>query len=446
MALVSQTRRQIRQAVVNSAFGEWSLISGETASSASATSIAFSQLAGLLPNSHFARGTIRATVSGTAETKKISAFDGDTCTFTLVGTGFSGSPSTSNIEVLRSGVSFAQVDTALDRAAHALVRYMVVDTSNSTGVVFNQYQTEYTLPSDAFIRIDDEGVLVGWRQMIGDRYAVPWGSVTATEHSIAASTTALAQGTLLGEEMLVNGIILPLRKVGSPDYTLTAKLYSNSSGAPGTLLGSMTAVASTAVSVNRSDVYFSTTTPIRTTPQTVYHVALFPTSGTTLNSTNYYAWQADTSGAAVGGNPSTSSNSGATFSATTGYTRGFRLIDAREQDWRYLHDSDWWVGGGETRTIIVKPDCLPPGGGPWPVRLVGQRKAASIDGSSNDGTTYEGDPEILTRLTVAYLQMDMAMAANNSQMFAMAKKQEMDALELARRNMPRLRGKQVEAL
>jgi uncharacterized protein YihD (DUF1040 family) len=62
----------------------------------------------------------------------------------------------------------------------------------------------------------------------------------------------------------------------------------------------------------------------------------------------------------------------------------------------------------------------------------------------NDGTYYEGDPEILTKVAVSYLQMSLAMARKDAILFGMAKKNEEDAMAFAKSLLPRARGIAVE--
>ncbi len=115
----------------------------------------------------------------------------------------------------------------------------------------------------------------------------------------------------------VAGFDIDLAKVGSPTGTVTAKLYSDSAGSPGTLLDTATyslTVSNLSTSMQTVRFYFGNHPQL--TISTVYHF-VFQISGGTTNGSNYVTVSMNTASNYSGGNLLTSSNGSSWTSEST---------------------------------------------------------------------------------------------------------------------------------
>ena len=401
----SFTKAQIRQAIIMALINRDDYLIETPTSIASATSQTFGQIAGLYPDSHWLGAEARATVSGAKETRRISASTGSSGVITIVSPGFSATPTVATIEILRSGMSFAQFDNAIEEAMHWLVRRMPVDATDET-LMTEPGRDEFPTPSSWIILY---GAEIDWSAIGGDRHIANLTTISTSEKTFAATTTRYSQGFFVDQEMQLSEIWLYLRKVeataGNLAGTFVVDVRSNASGVPtggagGILKTSGTVAVSSLVNARYGWVKVALSTPIILTSQTVYHLSFNPAAVTGLDASNYLAWKTDTSAGYGNGAPALSSNGGTTFAAETGYDFIFRLFDQSRRDWKDVNDRWIDVPNASSRTVLFRPDTRWPTG--MPIRLLGGIKATSLDGIANDAVVCDIDPQIVIDLAKRY--------------------------------------------
>lgn len=106
-----------------------------------------------------------------------------------------------------------------------------------------------------------------------------------------AGTTYSASKIVPAASYTISKVGAPLFKTGSPTFSMTCAIYTDSSGAPGTLVGtaSTAVVASTVPATLSTDVDF-TGISASVTSGTSYWVVIYKSSGTDNYSVDYVSW------------------------------------------------------------------------------------------------------------------------------------------------------------
>lgn len=117
--------------------------------------------------------------------------------------------------------------------------------------------------------------------------------VEMMEAVLADGADRLAQGFQAGSNVDLGSVSLYLKKVGAAAGDLTVEIYSDSGGAPGTLLGTSATVAASALGTALGWTEFVFSSSVSLVSGTAYHMVL-RSSGTQSNA-NYVAWGCDSS-------------------------------------------------------------------------------------------------------------------------------------------------------
>lgn len=441
MALISLTKRQLRAMLMQEMEPDGGAIVGETATATNgSTTITFGTRAGMYEDNHFKGGTLRVVESTTTRTYKIASYTGSTGLVTIVGT-FTASPDLTNAEVVRGNTSHARFDVAIERAVQATVKKLLVDKADGY-VMLERGRHGFDLP-DAYVAVDYDGIEFDWSRFAGDRCYSPIGSSNRTEYAVGAATTNIrrAQGFQVTVPGYVSTVWLPLRKVGTGS-AVTVSLQTDSSGSPsGTNIETVATASLAAASVSTTNrwVRVALTGPVWLAAYTQYHIVV---TDSAADASNYNLWMGDTTAGYSYGTGKVYDSGGASWSTvSTDYL--FRLQRPDDEcDWRILHRDNWKLVNDTTRRITLKPDNWP--ADPVPVRISGQAEQADIAGTTNDGTTITGDPEIVLKFAGAYYLDAMAIQRKDTDLARMAALRLQQADMMLRRAGTRIRGRKVE--
>lgn len=444
MALYSLTKRQLRAMLLQEMEAENGVIVNETASSTAVGSVTFSQLAGMYEDNHFKGGTVRVTLTSgaTVVTRRVLSSTGSSGVITPV-TNFHGStaPDTTNIEVVRANTAISRFDSAVERAMQAVVKKVMVDKTNGY-VMLERGRWSFDVP-DGYVAIDDDGIDLDWSAFGGDRCYTSINNSGRTEYATGAATTNIrrAQGYQVTVPGYISTVWLPLRKVGTGS-ALTVSLQTDSSSAPsGTNIETVAtaSLAASSVSTTGRWVRVALDGPVWHAASTQYWLVV---TDSAADSSNYTLWMGDTTAGYGYGSGSVYDSGGASWSAaSTDYL--FRLQRPDDEcDWRTLHRDNWKLVNDSTRRLTIKPNNAP--ADPVPIRISGQAEQADISGTTNDGTTITGDPEVILKLAGAYYLEALATQRNDPNLARMAALRYQQADVLLQRAGTPLRGRRVE--
>lgn len=422
MAAITVTKRQLRQMLIRLLASTRDDYWIATPSSASASSIVFSQYANERPNAHWQGGEIRAWVNGAAETRRVSAFDSSTATFTP-NTNFTGTPS--EVEILRalSGMTFDQLDAAIDQACMAAAADLPIEQVSTRLMSFDD-AADFAVPA-GWVWLCE--VWADWRQGTGDRF-MPGRSSNRSEQGlyVSSATERLAQliEVSLPTELATDW--LALRAIGSPTGNLTLTIQETTGDMPnGTVVpnGTATTVAASSISTTRDPVPFTFAAPPILEANTKYARVLSTSGG--LNASSYVAWAYDTQSTYYGGDRAT--YNGTAWTAADGAHLA-RFVDVRT-DPRGFGPGDVRMVNGSVR---LKPV-------PWlmngvPLTLVG---LASPNKPATDAAFFTGNTDPI--LNYARGIVMETKAAGNPQMLTEANYYKQQARDAWRRAASRSR-------
>jgi hypothetical protein len=398
MPVYSVTKRAIRQSVIKAAkMTDYWLHDTPTATSTSA--VTFGQYANLWPSSHWVGGEIRGVDSSTAAviTKRIASYVSSTGVIAPV-TSWTNALNSTNVEVMRAGLSFALVDDCIERAVRYLGTSFLIDKVDET-IAWYADRQEYGSPSSWKAIYGVEFDHQRWGQ---DRFTTRTTNLTVRGLADVTARTRLAQRIYSNEQHRVGAIWLPLSTFGSATGTLTAGLYSETTSLPGTVLtNGTTTVAVSTLSANEVWTKFSFTNYPVLAPNTYYWLVL--STSASVDASNYVQWSYNSTTTGPAG--STAIYNGSSWSASTGGLL-YRLSDPYATDWRPVWDvASVMTPNAATRTWRYKPLVGDEPDNSMPVRLLGQMPATEL---SADGTTCDANPEAVIALASANLLKAMA--------------------------------------
>lgn len=458
MALVSMTKRQIRQAVMLATQPSGSVLVGQTGTIGSTSSTTLANTAGANEDGFWKGGWMRSVVTSgsTTETKRITAFTGSTGVFTTA--AYSGARDTSPIDIVTSNTTFEEYDLAVERALRQVARLLVVDQGDRT-LCLEPGRYAMTVPT-GYVSVDYDGVWLD--RSVPEQLVVytPLSSSARSNYPIGSLTTNLerSQGFQLPHPMYIGEVWLPLSKVGS-GATVTVSLQTSQtvtiSGTdyelPSGTLASATATTTIAASAQGTagqwvravfstppfldDGTWSGTPSVFT--KTQYHLVLTIASD---SATNYVNWVADDDTAYGLGISGLYGGSSWAPSSTTHLFR-FGLIDEMK-NWQRLDKNEWRILTESTRTLQIRPET-----GLWtptPVKLLGQGFQTSLEGVTAEGTTCTVDPELITSLAVAIYTDMKANQSNDTNQKQIAIANQRQAMERLAALRPLIRGRKVE--
>lgn len=369
------TRSALRRKLVTRVLTAGESDSGTLASSGGASTATLADLADKYTNSHFAGGTIVLRAGDAdAEERFVKTFDGATGAITVIPAWTLAPASSDAYEIYASTVDVPLLNQGInDAISIAHLKWPVPDEDSDH--CSNWRDRQYPVDTD-WIAVNE--VYAARRILSGDRFGPRGNDFYNTEKTITATTQRLAQQVYLGEQARVAAIWVPLRMVGTVAGTFALKWYSDDgSDLPDTLLAPFgTSDSFSASSIGREMTLYRVpfSSPPAISALTDMHFVVDPTSLTGLDASNYLAWGASSDGGYSFGSPSLSTDSGATYTSDTSFSRWF-AIETTEPEWAELNWHHWRIIKSATRKVELKRD-LPYG---TPIRLLGQMWQAPLD-------------------------------------------------------------------
>lgn len=287
---------------------------------------------------------------------------------------------TSVIELWQPGLSATKVNAIIHQAIDLIAEETLKEVDSS---VMAQWVGHTSLPIPAstfkFLHSVERYTLA---PCVGHDTGHFTRDLDLTDHS---SDIYYAQSFTVSEDTLVRGVVLPLRLFGSPaTQTITARIYSNSGGAPSNGVTPAVSISSSLLTTEWGGYFFDSNTPTLLTSGTTYWVVV--NAGSNVDSSNYFQIAAD-GNAEFSGGSAASATSGFSWTAQTAYDLCFAVIPWGG-DWEALGGHEWDVeaGSSTTRLRLLRE------AGQWlpvsnlayyptiadgtPLRLVGWRKVA----------------------------------------------------------------------
>lgn len=400
MTTYDQTYGALLQDVIRTALPVDAYLIETPTSGPSTTTVTFANHLNLWPSSHWVGGEVRASVSGSPQVRRIASFAPTTGVVTFT-SAFSADPADQTVEMLRAGLTFGQVTSAINAAFRKIGNWYLVDDTDTS----NAYQpgrSEYAVPTDwrSVHRVEfDHSVY----ERSDVRYSAAQTSTT-TERGLfdAAARTRLGQLFRIEARPFWASVFwLKLRAVGSPAGTLTGRLQTLSSSLPSgtTITNGSATYAATSVSADQLWVPFVPSAPALLAPDTSYALTL--ETSASVDASNYVAWEVDTAAAFAGGTEV--AYNGSAWSAGTGV---LSFLLQGEPHWRPEDNPRRWdVVRSTTPVLFARPAIDHLDG--TPIRLHGQ---AIPSLPSADSTTLEIHPALIRAVAAAELAM---MAANS---------------------------------
>ena len=396
MTAVSRTRAQIRQELIRRLLPESDYVL-QTPSATATGSITYGHLAGQRPDGHFLGGEVWCAVSGTYLTRRISAYAQSTGVITPV-TSFGGSaPTDTTVETLRAGLSFDQLNAAIDNAYREAAGYFLVDDDDYDMVPHRK--TGYKAPTgwQWLTGVERDHSSIG-----GDRFCSHATTFALQPLNTLSTNARLAQMFEVTTPATIAAVWIYGKYVGTAASVgnLTASIETTTSSLPsGT---NVTNGAGTARAASEADTdlrWFRLALAVPAYIDEATTLAIELKTSVSLDASNYFQWGYDTQSSYVYGARGT--YNGATWAAASG-AHLFRL-ETVDPDFRKVDMANVRGVLGAARPIQIQPDRQWLSG--TLLRFTGMKTPTVF---SVDGDTSEIEPTELVNYALGLLQEQRA--------------------------------------
>ena len=241
------------------------------------------------------------------------------------------------VELWQPGFSATDVNNYINSAIDIIAEEVLKEWSNTT-MAYEGDVGETVLPAGAKVIF---GV-----QYLTSGPSVGYGKSNITTYrNLTTTSTWFSQGFVAPSTTLYRGVGVFIGRTGTITGTvLRCRLYSNSSGVPGSAVtgASATYAADALTTTEGQYIFFDFGAPVALTDGTTYHVVLDISTAGTADASNYIRWGEDGSGEYGDGALSTSTNGGSTWAAVAASDMAFQVVPYSDT-WEDLFGHEWDV-------------------------------------------------------------------------------------------------------